>query len=307
MIGWDPGDLSCTAPAMAARSESCAQCGKQGVGFKRCSFCKIASYCGAECQNANWKRHKRKCARPLSLGEVIDEVNALAEGDWRGVLKWEGRMDDMMANKSDVGCEFVLQRFCLAHIEGLDETLSNDHRRSIIRLETRRIPLLGKLQRFRDQGEVMCQISSMLFILERDADAAMWMERARDVGAAHGFFSVESRACRGLGMLAIEEGRREEGVALLRNSLVAAELNELDAPEYELDALDSLIKALFRTGADAEAEPLVLRYHEAAKAQSARGGGIGKVCSSELRSLVYAAALHEVLCVCILRRASLYP
>jgi hypothetical protein len=81
-----------TAPAMAANATSCAHCGKQGVGFKRCSRCKDASYCGAECQNANWKRHKKTCSPPLSLNDVIDHVNAAhAAGDWQGMLKLEGR------------------------------------------------------------------------------------------------------------------------------------------------------------------------------------------------------------------------
>ena len=65
-------------------------------------------------------------------------------------------------------------------------------------------------------------------------------------------------------MTAMEEGRREEGVELLRNALVAAELNELDDPQYELDALDVLIQALFR----------------------------------EFNNLLCSARLHEVLCLC---------
>ena len=33
-----------SATATAASVETCAHCGKQGVGFKRCSRCKQASY-----------------------------------------------------------------------------------------------------------------------------------------------------------------------------------------------------------------------------------------------------------------------
>ena len=46
-----------------------------------------------------------------------------------------------------------------------------------------------------------------------------YFQRARDVGAAHGFFSVECRSCLGLGQIAVNDGRAEEGLDLLRNAL----------------------------------------------------------------------------------------
>jgi len=140
----------------------------------------------------------------------------------------------------------------------------------------------------------MCSLADILRILERNSDAAKWYQRARDVGAAHGFFSLESNACTGLGSAAMDEGRHEEGVALLRNALVAAELNELDDPAFELAPLDSLTHALFKTNSIDEVEPLVLRYREAAKAKSEKEG----FCLRELDSVVYSARLHEVLCLC---------
>ena len=150
----------CSPPAMADSAESCAHCGKQGVGFKRCSRCKHASYCGAECQNADWKRHKKKCAPPppkcappVPLQEVGAKINAArATDDWRGILKWEGRMEELVAHRSDDVCSEILKAFSTAHHMGLQATRSADHARSFVTLEERRVPLLGKLQRFRDQG-----------------------------------------------------------------------------------------------------------------------------------------------------------
>ena len=40
---------------------SCSHCGKQREALKRCSRCKQDSYCGAECQNAAWKGHRKSC------------------------------------------------------------------------------------------------------------------------------------------------------------------------------------------------------------------------------------------------------
>ena len=279
---------------MASNAESCAHCGKQGAGFKRCSVCKRASYCGVACQNANWKRHKKTCAPPVLLQDVTAKINAAhAIGDWRGVLQWEGRMEELMALRSDDDCLMILHVFSKANDMGFHATGSGDHARSYFGLEKRRIPLLGKLQRFRDQGEAMCDLSIMLDSLERSSEAATWSQRARDVGAAHGFFSLESRACVGLGMAAMEEGRHEEGMELLRNALVAAELNELDDPGYQLEALSALIGGLFTSNAIDEVEPLVLRYQEAAKAASEE-----RVCFAKFQNLFFAARLHQVLCLC---------
>jgi len=281
---------------MPDSAESCAHCGKQGVEFKRCSRCKQASYCGAECQHADWKRHKKTCAPLVPIQDVPAKLNeAHAAGNWRGVLQWEGCMEELMAHQPDDVCWGNLAVFSEAHLSGLHATGSEVHARSFVGLAERRIPLLGKLQRFRDQGEAMCTLSTILCSLERNSEATTWYQRARDVGAAHGFFSLESRACRGLGMAAMEEGRHEEGVALLRNALMAAELNELDDARFEMDAMESLIEALFSTSSIDEVEPLVLRFREAAKAQSEKEEG--RFFLSESRSILFSARLHEVLCM----------
>ena len=75
---------------------------------------------------------------------------------------------------------------------------------------------------------------------------------------------------------------------------MAARLNELDDPQYELLVLEHLVDALFTTKYIEEVEPLVLRYREAAKAESEKEG----FCPLELDSVVYSARLHEVLCLC---------
>jgi hypothetical protein len=202
-------------------------------------------------------------------------------------------MEELMALSSDDTCSSVLRAFSNAHQMIWQATGSKDHARSFVGLEERRIPLLGKLQRFRDQGECMCSLSNIFKLLERNSEAATWYQRARDVGAAHGFFSLESKACVGLGQAVIDAGRHEEGLALLRNALVAAELNELDDPKHELTALMVLMYALFKTNSIDEVEPLVLRYREAAKAQSEKKG----VCFADLDSLLFCARLHEVVCM----------
>jgi hypothetical protein len=273
--------------------DSCSHCGKKRATLKRCTVCKHAWYCGAACQKAGWKLHKKSC---LSLEDVFVRVTAasLAE-EWRGLLKWEGRMKEMTEDQPDEVSNTILATFSRAHELGLSATGDTDHALSAIELQKRRVALLGKMERFRDQATVMCSLAYYLASAGKIHEAAGYYQGARDVGVAHGFFSAECNACLGLGQLAMREGREEEGVELLRNALAAAPLNEGDDNDFELVGLGGLTSALFQTHAIDEVEPLVPRYREAAKAESQRLGYLG---FNELQSLYASARLHEVLCTC---------
>jgi hypothetical protein len=230
----------------------------------------------------------------MGLGTVF--AADIAQG-WQEVIKWEGRMDELVAKLSDEDCCTMLVSFSNAHSWGWHATGSRCHARSIVGLEERRVELLGKMGRFRDQGEAMCCLAHMLthLTLGKEEEVFMWYQKARDVGAAHGFFSVESKACQGLGYLAWEQGRREEGLDLLRNAMEAARLSENeDINRDEFVAMDALIDALFKSDLIDEVEPLVDRYRELAKAESAK---MGRLSSEELASLRYKAQLHEVPCI----------
>ena len=269
---------------------SCAHCEKRCENLKHCSVCKHASYCGAACQNAAWKKHKKTC---LTLEEVEKRVKAAVEGeDWRGVLKWEGRLEQLLAGRSDPAQNSALFIFKWAHSVGMNSTGSTDHGLAAVRLQDRRIEILGNMERFRDQGEAICNAADFLVDAGKQQEAAGYFQRARDVGAAHGFFSVESRACIGLGCVAMGEGHHEEGLDLLRNALAASSLRENeDDTGMELTVLRDLTDALFLTHGIDEVEPLVLRFREAANAESQK---IGRVCFMELESLYSSARLHEV-------------
>jgi len=269
---------------------SCSHCSKECADLKRCSICKHASYCGAACQNAAWKKHKKIC---VTLEEARKRVNAAREGeDWRGVLKWEGRLEQFLEGAPDASRNSSLDVFRWAHMDAWSSTGSTDHALAVVRLQDRRIELLGNLERFRDQGEAMCQAAEQLRIAGKVQEAFGYFQRARDVGAAHGFFSVECKACLGLGKLALQEGRHDEEVDLLRNAFAASSLRENeDDTTMELTVLPPLIDALFLEHATDEVEPLVLRYREAAMTQSQK---IGRVSFWELESLCASARLLEV-------------
>ena len=106
---------------------SCSHCGRECAELKRCTVCKHASYCGVACQNAAWKKHKKIC---VTLEEVKKRVSAaVMVGDCRGVLKWEGRLEQLLEGRSDAGRNGLLVQFRWAHCEALasDSTGSTDH------------------------------------------------------------------------------------------------------------------------------------------------------------------------------------
>jgi len=280
-----------------AVKDTCSQCGKRGAALKLCSRCKQASYCGAECQTKGWKVHKKTCAPPVPLHDVCERVRvAHNAANWRGVLKWEGRMEELVeAQTDDKGRDAVLSSFMRAHM------MLNEGEERVLQIESRRVDLLGKMERFRDQGRALCHLGHCHTTQGREDEAARCFQRGRDLGAAHGFFSLECKACEGLGILAMKEGRHQEGVDLLRNALAAAPLNEYDDTSYELTIFRSLVNALF-TAASAspsspfsanardEVEEVIPRYRKAAEAESKRSG---KLCSAELDSLQASAHLHK--------------
>jgi len=51
--------MSGAPPSMCKKKwiDTCVVCAKQGI-YKKCSGCKKDSYCSAECQKTDWKRHK---------------------------------------------------------------------------------------------------------------------------------------------------------------------------------------------------------------------------------------------------------
>lgn len=49
--------------SVSVATDACKNCGKRGLGLRRCSRCTAVKYCGTECQNADWPTHKANCKR----------------------------------------------------------------------------------------------------------------------------------------------------------------------------------------------------------------------------------------------------
>ena len=54
----------------------CVRCDQDGDTIKKCAKCLSVSYCGRECQVANWARHKRLCL-PVLIKEMGEKGRGL--------------------------------------------------------------------------------------------------------------------------------------------------------------------------------------------------------------------------------------
>ncbi|KAF7295667.1 MYND-type domain-containing protein [Mycena indigotica] len=91
------GAIANKIPALPPLKKSCDHCrarpDQNGDGLPGCAACKVAHYCGVECQTAHWKMHKQLCkflvrqakndsdnaARALRCGQSFVSVKTLRE------------------------------------------------------------------------------------------------------------------------------------------------------------------------------------------------------------------------------------
>jgi len=206
------------------------------------------------------------------------------------VLKCEGRMEELLKVSPDTLCDLILRTFLQARMGEISEDGVRENALPCTILQERRVQLLGKMGRFRDQGQLMCELAGLFEFAGEPQQAVKCFNRARNVGEAHGFFSIECRACKGLGQLAMKEGRCQDAVDLLQNALAAVPLIEVEDSTRQLDILELLIDALYLTDAIDDVEPLVPRFRKAAKEEARKTGGF---CFFELTSFVISARFHE--------------
>ena len=147
--------------------------------------------------------------------------------------------------------------------------MANYHHKHFARaasLWERSVQLLGDLERFREQGGVMCRIGGCRMYLDDAAGATSWFEKARQLGQTRGFPGAECEALLGLGRVEFEEGREREGEERLRHALTVLERVEDGDGRENLERLirDVLANFLLETDRYEEAEPLIRRLRELA-------------------------------------------
>ena len=212
---------------------------------------------------------------PSLLNEVEESMKAAADaGDWLRILKWEGRMEELLEYQSEPVSVTILLRFVRAHLmywgDFKEDAAGKEHGRTYVQLEERRIDLLAAMGRLRESALALCDLANnQLQIEDEKATAERFFKRALEIGAANGFTDVKCRAYQGLGGMAPPE----EAVKLFRHAMSLATFVAGQDNTWYLNLLESLLHELFRTNAIEEAAPLVQRYREAAAAESLRKGG----------------------------------
>lgn len=61
---------------------SCSFCGKKETPnepLKRCSRCKISSYCCVEHQKQDWAKHKLICGKVLGLETILEKEDLIVQ------------------------------------------------------------------------------------------------------------------------------------------------------------------------------------------------------------------------------------
>jgi hypothetical protein len=124
-----------------------------------------------------------------------------------------------------------------------------------VKINTRRVELLGKMHHYRDQGVVMCTIADDFVAMVDYKEATIRFQTARTLAEKHGFFLVEFNASLGLGRILCMEDTNEsvlEGLRLIRNAVAASTLTEEEDKEYFhlITALHHLTDALLELNPD---------------------------------------------------------
>ena len=95
-------------------------------------------------------------------------------------------MEELMDGQPDDECNALLAIFKDAHMiaTGASFSKGKQHILAAVRIEERRIALLEKMQRFRDQGEAMCLVAQMLFGFAQSPEAEAALGRKPEAEAA---------------------------------------------------------------------------------------------------------------------------
>jgi tetratricopeptide (TPR) repeat protein len=145
-------------------------------------------------------------------------LEATLARDWPGVLRWEKDL------------EWMNDHFNMKHAFAEAHFAQRDYAKAACLYE-RCARDLEREQQFRDAAAALC-VAGHCFYNQEDAQGGETLfQRARDLGAQHGFYSTECTACLGLGRVALLQGRTQEAEHLFRVALSAVDFIE-DIPNF---------------------------------------------------------------------------
>ncbi|KAJ1490325.1 hypothetical protein T484DRAFT_3358431 [Baffinella frigidus] len=171
-----------------ALKDRCSHCGEQSEVLKKCSVCKQAFYCGAECQNAAWKKHKKSCMSPAARrARFIETVNikmsdAHGRGDYEQVILL-GRLaekDLALLTPDDIE-ECPMHRFLL---NSMGHAFTRQQRYSeAVPYYERLAALFASQGHFIEQGQALMNLGRVRMTVGARVEAAAIYEKVRDMAS----------------------------------------------------------------------------------------------------------------------------
>eukprot|EP01083_Nonionella_stella_P166775 558652_1 len=149
----------------AKGSERCVFCKKilPVDGRYRCSKCKIAMYCGEECQGKHWSVHDAECTL-----NVKDERKSVSEWDWYAIIYWFNRV----ANGRFNNMEYITFRkhICMGRIKG----------KQLKKINHITLNMIG-IREYTQHQMILNAIADLLMKDDYDNEAAHWFEKDVDI------------------------------------------------------------------------------------------------------------------------------
>jgi len=212
----------------------------------------------------NAKVNLKKCGSgaggaPYPSAVAVMVRTARASRDWSGVLRWESRLEELLLTLDEVRHPQLIFDFA-------DTNFHRGHYAKAASLFQRRVQLLGKMERFREQGVDMCRVGECFVSLNDAKGADTWYQKARTLAEKHGCYELEGRACLGLGRVELYmRGRMQEAEELLRHALSVLDFVEGKDETFERDIKKELATVLMLTDRYEEAGPLIPRLRKLAE------------------------------------------
>jgi tetratricopeptide (TPR) repeat protein len=283
----------------------CTHCGKTtaatgGEKPKSCGKCRDVTYCGVECQKADWDTHKTSC-KPCNFYIMHRVITLHKSQQWRKLIKWNPyieehvfvdmrRLDDPLVYTQLLKLHYM---FVDAYKLGITSTNDPDdvYALAAVALLDEMVELQGKLNLFSGQGSSLCDLAQMQSRILGRCNMVSFnhYKKASEIATRHGLSLVKSRADLGIGQACNYAHQYAEAEQLFRSALDSAALG---SDKFEVCCCYQLIEVLFKLNSIEEAETFIQRCPRLIR--QAVGPDFQGLTPMHLKYHIHSARVHDV-------------